>query len=302
MKNIITLILTALVSFGALAGEILLSFDDAPMGGSALMSGEEKTEKIIQGLKSQGVNDALFFVTSRNIDQKSLKRIERYTNEGFHLANHSHMHISANKNSTQRFLLDFYQSHLIIKDFKNYMKLHRFPYLHYGDTIEKREAIYKGLKGLNYGIGYVTVDNFDWYLNGQLLNAFNAGKKIDYDSLKRIYIETLWDGIKFYDNLAKKILERSPKHILLLHENEIAALFVEDLIRHIKNQNWKIISPKEAYQDPISNMYNSAFTFNKQGRIAAIAHAKGIDKKFLRHKSESETFLNNKLKENKVFK
>lgn len=301
MKNLVIL-LTLMLNTGALtAGEIALTFDDAPTPGRDFMSGKEKTDKIIKGLKSEGVDDALFFITTQYINNDSIKRINRYTKQGFHIANHSHAHISAKKNTPNDFLLDFYQSHLLTKDLNNLLKLHRFPYLHYGKTPEDREYIYSALKELGYEIGYVTVDNFDWYLNGQLVEALKKDQKVNYKNLSKLYVDVLWENIQFYDTLAKANLGRSPKHVLLLHENEMAALFIDDLVKHIKSKGWKIISPQEAYSDPISKQYNSSMSFNKQGRIAAIAHSKGVDKALLRHKNENTAYLDGKIKEYKVF-
>lgn len=89
-------------------------------------------------------------------------------------------------------------------------------------------------------------------------------------------MNSLWETIEFYDGIAKKVLGRSPSHVLLLYENDMAALFVDDLVAHIRLKGWEIISPIEAYKDPISRMVPDVL-FNNQGRIAAIAHSKGMN-------------------------
>ena len=80
---------------------------------------------------------------------------------------------------------------------------------------------------------------------------------------------------------------------------------------HSTLADWSLISvPKdgelfltqEAYQDPIAQQYDPvAFSF-KQGRIAAIAHTKGVDKHELRHASENTDYLDNLLEKEQVFK
>ena len=54
----------------------------------------------------------------------------------------------------------------------------------------------------------------------------------------------------------------------------ITALFIDDLIKYIRQKGWEIITPNEAYQDPIAN-YKSETLINNQGRIMAIAIDKG---------------------------
>lgn len=271
------------------AKQIAITFDDAPLAGSQSMSGAQKTQQIIAHLTDNNVADALFFVTTGNINSDTDKqRLVEYTSAGFHLAHHSHSHLSANKNDVAKYLNDFDKASSILDSFEGALKYHRFPYLHYGDTAEKRSAIDAHLSKHHYEIGYVTVDNFDWYINSKLLAAQNAGLTVNYDNLGKLYVDTLWAGIQFYDDLAKKHLKRSPKHVLLLHENEAAALYLGKLIRHIRSQGWDIISPQEAFEDPISTAYEpTQLSFNKQGRVAAILESQGVNQNQLRHSSES---------------
>ncbi|MBX2849558.1 MAG: polysaccharide deacetylase family protein [Acidiferrobacterales bacterium] len=284
------------------AGEIALTFDDAPMPSSDLMNGMERTEQIIQSLQSLGVKDATFFVTTHNIkDDVTSLRLQKYVDAGFYLANHSHSHRSANEISATEYLDDFHRSQEILKAYRNVLPIHRFPFLHYGENIEKRNRIFSSLAQEDVSIGYITVDNFDWYINDKVRKANEQGIKINLDNLKVLYIETIWNAIEFYDSLAVKTLDRSPKHVLLLHENDTSALFIGDLVKHIRSMGWKIISSQEAYSDPISKAYTPNFEFNKQGRIAAIAHNKGTDTEQLRHESENTDYIDKLFEDFKVF-
>ena len=105
-----------------------------------------------------------------------------------------------------------------------------------------------------------------------------------------MYVESLWDSIQFYDGIATEVLGRSPKHVLLLHENDLAAIYIADLVQHIRSKGWKVISPVEAYQDPMAKVERD-LVFTKQGRVAALAHDAGISQDKLRHKSESTEYI-----------
>jgi len=294
-------LLTLFFSFSSQAKQIAITFDDAPMPSSGLFSGEERTKKIIESLKESGVSDALFFITTKHITKASEGRLKTYTDAGFHLANHSHDHISANKNDLTTFIKDFEQANKILKNKKNFLPFYRFPYLHHGNTAKKRDQIRAHLKASDYQQGYVTVDNYEWYLNSKLQQALREGKKVDYEALKQVYLTTLIDGIEFYDNIAIKTLERSPKHVLLLHENDISALFVGDLIANLQKKGWEIISPQKAYTDPIASELPDVL-FNGQGRVAAIANAQGIAAKTMIGEWESTDKLDALLDKKKVFK
>ncbi|WP_394203839.1 polysaccharide deacetylase family protein [Marinagarivorans algicola] len=298
-KSIFVLLLCA--ATGINAGDIALSFDDAPTASSAVMSGVDRTTAIIKALKEGAVPDALFFVTTNNIQIKGRERLNQYVQAGYHLGNHSHAHLSANKVSVNDFMSDAYQAHLILKAYGSTEPYFRFPYLHYGQNKEAVNALQSHLAELGYSNGYVTADNFDWYINAALVKAKKAGKTIDYERLGDLYVDVIWQGIMFYDGIAIKTLGRSPKHVLLLHENDVAALFLPKLIRHIKKMGWNIITPKQAYADPIAKIIPDVL-FHKQGRVAALAHSKGMPTSALRHASESQEYLDDLLNSAQVFK
>jgi hypothetical protein len=88
--------------------------------------------------------------------------------------------------------------------------------------------------------------------------------------------------------------------VLLLHENDLAALFLEDLILLLKDKGWRIISPAEAYTDPIAQEIPDVL-FNNQGRLGAIAFAKGFKPSALIQQSEDEKYLDQLMVERRVF-
>lgn len=281
------------------AREIALTFDDAPTPDSAIMSGAERTDKLIKALKNASVPDALFFIKADYIDEKTKARLEKYTRAGFHLANHSYSHRSASDIAADDYLADVYRAKLLLSELDSQLPYHRFPYLHYGKTLAAIEKYQTALTDMGYRDGYVTIDNFDWYINALLVKATEQGLAIDYSAASRFYVETLYQAIEFYDELAITALGRSPRHVLLLHENDAAALFIEDLITYLRLKGWKIISPQEAYQDSIAAEF-PAVDFHKQGRIAAIAYAKGVTAEKLKHISESTEYLEKLFTQSKI--
>lgn len=291
-KRFLLLLLTAFCCFSPFvhAREIALTFDDAPTPDSALMTGAERTQKLINALKQAKVPDALIFVKANNIDSQTALRLKQYTDAGFHLANHSFSHQSANQMNINNYAEDAYKAHLALKPFNNVLTYHRFPYLHYGKDLPDVNQLQELLAELGYRDGYVTVDNFDWYISSLITKVAEEKKSIDYEKARDFYVNSLYDSIEFYDAIAKKTLKRSPRHVLLLHENDAAALFVGDLVNHLRAKGWKIISPQQAYKDPIAKDFPQV-AFHKQGRVAAIANSKGVPEAELRHPSENEQYL-----------
>jgi peptidoglycan/xylan/chitin deacetylase (PgdA/CDA1 family) len=295
------LVIAFLVSFNIHAQEIALTFDDAPMGNGPLYSGLERTSKIIDKLKTNGALQVAFFVVTGNIDSIGSIRLKQYAAAGHLLANHTHTHEWIRNIGTKNYIAGIIRADSILRKMPGFRPWFRYPFLDEGKTIPVRDSIRNALLASGLQHGYVTVDDYDWYLNQLLRNAITSKASIDYEKLRRVYIHHVWNSVLFYDSVAKKILNRSPKHVLLLHENDMSALFIGDLIQHIKSKGWKIIPVEEAYNDPLAKNLPDVL-FNGQGRIAAIASENGVPVQQLVQDSEDETVLDETVKKNRVFK
>ncbi len=300
--TIIVLLLTLLFVGNAPAGEIALSFDDAPRGKQHYLSGLERTEMLIHKLDSLDVDQVVFFcVTGQLQHHHGHQRLKLYGEAGHLLGNHSHSHQRPGKIGCEAYIQDIQQAHDSLKEMTGFINWYRYPMLDEGKTEPARDSLRSALEKLGCMNGYVTIDNYDWYLEHTFQRAMKAGRIVDFDKLCDLYISILWDAILFYDNLAQKALGRSPKHMLLLHENDLAALFVDDMISHLRSNGWKIISPVEAYQDSIASHLPDVL-MNNQGRVAAIAREQGFDPIQLVHKAENTAYLDSLIEKAGVFR
>jgi peptidoglycan-N-acetylglucosamine deacetylase len=303
MKKFVALSLLLLVVFilPVLSQEIAFTFDDAPMEDGAYFTGAERTERIITQLKENGVSQAAFFVITRNIETNAgMPRLKKYVAAGHLLANHTHSHRWIHSLGTANYIEDVKKADETLKKIKGYAPWFRYPFLDEGRPEAARDSIRTALKELKLSNGYVTIDNYDWYINGQTRKAILDGKRVNEAALKEFYLEHIFASIQFYDNIAKQHLGRSPKHVLLLHENDLAAKFLGDLIKLLKSKGWKIISPAEAYTDSMATQIPNVL-FNNQGRVAAIAREKGVPAKDLVQESEDEEYLDRHMRERKIF-
>jgi peptidoglycan/xylan/chitin deacetylase (PgdA/CDA1 family) len=259
----------------------------------------ERTEILIQKLKDRNV-PAAFFCIGRDMDSLEWQRLNMYANAGHFIANHTFSHQSIRNLGVDGYIDDIRKADVTLKELPNYKYWFRYPYLDEGKDIDSRNRIRSALKEMGYVNGYVTVDNYDWYLEKLFQDALQAGKTVDYYKLKKIYIEHIWNSIKFYDEMAQNVTGRSPKHVLLLHENDLAALYIDELIEFLKGQGWEIISPEDAYNDPIAKIIPDVL-LNGQGRIGAIAKEKGYTGPFAQE-TEDTDYLDSFVEETGVFK
>lgn len=272
---------------------IALTFDDAPRSAGPYQDVKSRTATLLGSLAEGGVEGAMFFVTTGNLESRGEEgdaRLARYVAAGHVLANHSHVHGSANAMTAEDFLADVAVAQGRLAAFDGNTPWFRFPFLNEGDTPEKRDDIRTGLDALGLAQGYVTVDNYDWYLQALFDEAVRGGHPVNLDAWRAVYVEVLTAAVDHYDRMARDTLGRSPAHVLLLHENDLAALFIDDLVAALRGEGWEIISALEAYEDPIADVSPDTMLLG-QGRVAALAAVAGTPGRELRHPWESEEAL-----------
>jgi peptidoglycan/xylan/chitin deacetylase (PgdA/CDA1 family) len=281
--------------------EIALTFDDAPTADGPVFRGDERTQRIIKTLRDNNVNQVAFFVVTGNITSANVHRLMQYARAGHVLANHSHTHTAIHSQGTRAYIEDIRTSDSILNTLPAYVKWFRYPFLDEGRSVSARDSIRAALDEIHLTNGYVTIDNYDWYLNHLLSKAKEKGQSVNFDKLRRVYIDHIYGSIQFYDDVARRYLGRSPIHVLLLHENDLSAMYLGDLINHLKNNGWTIRSPKDAYRDAIAGVVPDVL-FNGQGRVAAIARSQGIPARTLVQVSEDEVYLDSLVSAEKIFK
>ncbi len=254
--------------------QIALTFDDCPRKTSTLMTGMERAKKLTQALKENNVHEAAFFCNSPSRAPDGPQRIQHFADQGHVIANHSATHPDFNKTPIEKYMKDIDQGHKDLAQFPNFKKWFRYPYLHEGKTNQDRNAIRALLAKLNYKNAYVTIDTADYYLDDLLLQAVAKKQKYDVHKLCAVYKDHMLDQAEFHDDLSAKALGRSVKHVILMHETDLNALCLSDLIKELRHRGWEIITVTEAFTDEIANREPNTL-FLGQGRVAALAKEKG---------------------------
>lgn len=259
------------------ARELALTFDDAPRAPTALLGERDRAGLLLDQLKQAGVDQAAFFVVASRLDADGMARIRRYGDAGHLIANHSSSHGHLRATTADAYLDDIAKADRALRVLPGFTPLFRFPYLDEGDTVEKRDAVRVGLKEMGYRQGYVTIDTYDWYIDALAQRHAESGAKVDTVALCRFYAIAITASAGFYDALAVEHLGRSPRHVLLLHENDVAALCLGDLVDALKKQGWTLVRASTAYDDPIAGETPNTMLLG-QGRVAALSVDRGAPK------------------------
>ncbi|WOX06360.1 polysaccharide deacetylase family protein [Microbulbifer pacificus] len=272
------------------AKEVAFTFDDAPRKATGYFDGPTRAKTLLQELEEHKVGTVAFFANTSDLSGEKLQRLHTYGNAGHIIANHSHTHPNFNQTSLQDYIDDVAEADKILGTFPTFRKWFRFPYLREGDTPAKRDGMRQYLQQNGYTNAYITLNNYDWHIEVLFQEAVTKGIAVDLEKLRRFYVDTLIAGIEYYDQMAVQHMGRSPKHVLLLHEMDITALFVGDLADALRQRGWDIISPVEAYTDDLASYRTPSVMKYNAGRIGEIAYDKG-QKSGLWHETLNEDYL-----------
>lgn len=247
---------------------IALTFDDVPRTDGPWLSDDERTARIISGLRDAKVEQAAFFLNPSRLVASSTNTAEEaarakrgqthvaaYVAAGHVIANHSYTHPSLRQTTADAYLADIDLAQQWLNGRKNVRYWFRYPYLDEGRNDKvKRDAVRVGLKDRGLLNAYATVDGLDWKFESLTADAVKAGKPVDRVALGKLYVETHVGAANFFEGLAVKTLGRSSAHVMLLHENDMAAFYITDLVNALRADGWTIITADEAFADPISRL------------------------------------------------
>ena len=257
---LLLLLIAALPARPALAADpvkrIALTFDDVPRARGAFMTPDERTTKLIAALRRAGVRQAAFFVTPGNLAAPDGRggeaRIAAYAAAGHVLANHSFAHRSLHVTAAADYLADIDRAEIWLKGRKGRRPWFRHPFLDEGRADKvKRDAVRAGLALRKLRNGYVTADASDWNVDALTTAAIRAGRTVDMAALRDFYVELHVEAAEYNDDLARRTIGRSPAHVMLLHETDIAALFIPDMVAALRAKGWTIVTADAAFADPL---------------------------------------------------
>ncbi len=246
-----------LLSFAVAQVEMAITVDDLPSHGD-LPHGVTRlsvTEKMLKVFKKHQVPEVYGFVNAERVFRKpELKQVlEAWIEAGYPIGNHVYSHPDLTKNSVEDFQAEILQNEPILRELSGSQnwKVFRYPYLHEGDTIEKRNAVRKFLFDHGYQIAQVTIDFEDWAWNDPYARCKDKNNR---KALKRLD-ESFFEGVRWSlihaEKIADGLFQRPIKHILLLHVGGFTTDHLDKLLNFYKQQGVRFIPLNEALKDPI---------------------------------------------------
>lgn len=282
--------------------KVAITIDDLPTV-SLLNSPDQKqeiTRKIVKSLSDKKV-PAIGFVNEiklyagDTINQFQVGLLHLWLEAALELGNHSYSHPSFHQTDTSTFFQDVLKGQQITNSLlsatNGKVKYFRHPYLHTGNSIEKKRALEKFLKQNNLTAAPVTVDNSDWIYARAYDNALLAGDSVLMKEIGESYIEYMKKYFTYYENQSVQLLGYEIAQTLLLHANTINADYLDELLNMLVSKEYSFVSLDEALQD---EAYGQPDNFTGEGGISWIhrwALSQGKDGSFFRGEPETPEFV-----------
>ena len=238
--------------------EMAITVDDLPVHGD-LPSNTTRAEiakKMIGAFNAKGVPGVYGFVNAKNIgangDTEKDSVLKMWADSGFPLGNHTFSHIDLNTSSVEAFEEEIVANESVLQGLMGSRDWHwlRYPFLHEGDTLEKRHAIRKYLHDHGYKIAQVTLDFGDYAWNNPYARCVAKQDTQSIEWLKSSYLNTAKEDITLDRKLSAMLFGRDIKYVLLLHIGALDSEMLPDLLELFKKQGFHFVSLEDAQKDP----------------------------------------------------
>jgi peptidoglycan-N-acetylglucosamine deacetylase len=234
---------------------VALTFDDLPVH-SALPAGMTRADvatSVLTALAAHHAPPTYGFVNAKNLVGPGNAEVLRLWRAAGHpLASHTFSHIDLNANTTEAFEQDVLANEKSLRTYMGKADWHwlRYPYLHEGDTIEKRRAVRQFLKDHSYKVAQVTLNFDDWAFNDPYARCLAKNDQASVEWLKETYVRRASDALSRGPETARLIYGHDIAHVLLLHIGAFETVMLPRLLDLLDKRGFQLVTLPEAQSDP----------------------------------------------------
>jgi peptidoglycan-N-acetylglucosamine deacetylase len=180
---------------------------------------------------------------------------------GHPLANHTYSHLDLTRSPVEDFQREVLRNEPVLELLQMDLpkairsghdwRWFRYPYLHEGETLEKRRAIRAFLAQNGYRIAQTTLDYEDYLWNAAHARCVEKQDSQAIRWLRESYLEAARAWMRFQRDNARTVFGRDIHHVLLLHLGSFSSHILPDLFALLKTEGYDIVTLEEAQSDAI---------------------------------------------------
>lgn len=257
--------------------KVALTFDDLPLNGTLPLGAKQSdfARDTIRVLKKHRIPPSYGFINANKLERNpdGALALQIWVDGGHPLANHTYTHLDLTKNSVEDFQREILRNEPALEllmapgpkkvGARHDWRWFRYPYLHEGDTLEKRRAVRAFLATNGYRIAQTTLDFGDYYWNSAYARCWMRKDEASIQWLKESYRTAAREFTRFEVQNSRAVFGRDIHHVMLLHLGSFSSHILPDLFKILDEEGFEIVTLEEAQKDP-------AYDYDPD-----VAHARG---------------------------
>ena len=263
--------------------KVALTFDDLPLNGALPLGAKQSdfARDTIKVLKKHRIPPSYGFINARQLERNpdGAMALQIWVDGGHPLANHTYNHLDFTKNSVEDFQREILRNEPVLELLmapvqktvggKHDWRWFRYPYLHEGDTLEKRRAVRAFLATNGYRIAQTTLDFEDYYWNSAYARCWMRKDDASIEWLRESYRTAARDFTRFQIQNSRAVFGRDIHHVMLLHLGAFSSHILPDLFRILDEEGFEIVTLEEAQKDPAYD-YDPDFAHPRGGTLVEL--------------------------------
>jgi peptidoglycan-N-acetylglucosamine deacetylase len=245
--------------------KVALTFDDLPLNGLQPLGKEQSdfARDTVKVLKKHRIPPSYGFINARGLERNpdGALALKIWVQSGNPLASHTYSHPNFTTTSVEDFQRDILRNEPVLEllmppDAKLVKAGHdwrwfRYPYLHEGDTLEKRRAVRAFLSSNGYRIAQTTLDWEDYIWNSSHARCWLKKDEASIQWLRESYLTAAREFIRFQVMNSRAVFGRDVHHVMLLHLGSFSSVILPDLFKLLDEEGFDIVTLEEAQKDSI---------------------------------------------------
>jgi peptidoglycan/xylan/chitin deacetylase (PgdA/CDA1 family) len=233
--------------------QLAVTMDDFNVLDAVRMPAGERSARILETLHAYGAQGMALVIGRFAATPQGNAVLGAWARAGHTIGNHTYSHLDyhAPSTSSKEFAEDFKRADATLRTRKGFTRFFRFPMLHGGDTVEKRDAMRAVLERSHYREAHVTIDNADWLIDRELRARLTMDPDSDTRPYRDLYLRHMRAFARYYREAAGEVFGRDIPHVLLTHFNLLSALHLGDLLDALRSDGWSMIAAAAAYDDAV---------------------------------------------------
>jgi peptidoglycan/xylan/chitin deacetylase (PgdA/CDA1 family) len=236
------------------AQKLAITMDDLPLNGTLPpgVTRTQTTKDVLAVLKKRHVPPVYGFINAKRLEGNAdgAEALQLWAAQE-PVGNHTYAHMDLEQNSAEAFEREIEENEPVLEllDAKDNWHWLRYPYLHEGDTVEKRRAVRTYLKAHGYRIAQVTLDWEDYLWNTAYARCVAKGDAKSIAWLRSSYLNTASEFLDLGREQAKLIYGHEINYVLLMHLGAFSSTIMPEALDLLKKKGFKLVTLEEAEGD-----------------------------------------------------